>query len=94
LTQLAVTKVIHEFESCFGGALFARSNRGVVPTELGLLLDTLRIALMPRVAAQQFEDAGLLRILDLPESGAFGTVGFRCVRIESRARPVRHLSRV
>ena len=31
---------------------------------------------MPRVAAQQFEDAGLLRILDLPESGAFGTVGF------------------
>jgi DNA-binding transcriptional LysR family regulator len=45
-------------------------------TNIGLLLDTPRIALMPRVAAQQFEDAGLLRILDLPESGAFGTVGF------------------
>ncbi len=44
--------------------------------DIGLLLDTPRIALMPRVAAQQFEDAGLLRILDLPESGAFGTVGF------------------
>ena len=38
LTQPAVTKVIHELESCFDGALFARSNRGVVPTELGLLL--------------------------------------------------------
>ncbi|HEX7910256.1 MAG TPA: LysR substrate-binding domain-containing protein [Paraburkholderia sp.] len=45
-------------------------------TNIGLLLDTPRIALMPRVAARQFEEAGLLRILDLPESGAFGTVGF------------------
>lgn len=38
LTQPAVTKVIHELESCFDGALFLRSNRGVMPTELGLLL--------------------------------------------------------
>jgi len=38
LTQPAVTKVIHELESCFDGALFSRSNRGVVPTELGLML--------------------------------------------------------
>jgi len=45
-------------------------------TNIGLLLETPRIALMPRVAARQFEDAGLLRILDLPETGAFGTVGY------------------
>jgi DNA-binding transcriptional LysR family regulator len=45
-------------------------------TNIGLLLDTPRIALMPRVAARQFAKAGLLRMLDLPETGAFGTVGF------------------
>ncbi|QBR00954.1 MULTISPECIES: LysR family transcriptional regulator [Paraburkholderia] len=45
-------------------------------TNIGLLLETPRIALMPRVAARQFADAGLLRILDLPETGAFGTIGF------------------
>jgi DNA-binding transcriptional LysR family regulator len=33
-----VTKIIQELESSFDGALFARSNRGVVPTELGRLL--------------------------------------------------------
>jgi len=45
LTQPAVTKVIHELESCFDGALFARSNRGVVPTDLGLMLGRLGAAL-------------------------------------------------
>jgi DNA-binding transcriptional LysR family regulator len=38
MTQPAVTKIIQELESSFDGALFARSNRGVVPTELGRLL--------------------------------------------------------
>ncbi|SOE98779.1 transcriptional regulator, LysR family [Burkholderia sp. OK233] len=45
-------------------------------TNLGLLMETSRIALMPRLAAEQFKNAGLLQILDLPETGAFGTVGF------------------
>ncbi|ACD21105.1 LysR substrate-binding domain-containing protein [Paraburkholderia phytofirmans] len=45
-------------------------------TNIGLLLETQRVALMPRVAARQFEAAGVLRILDLPETGAFGTIGF------------------
>lgn len=45
-------------------------------TNIGLLLETPSIALMPRLAAQQFVDAGLLRILDLPETGRFGTVGY------------------
>ena len=45
-------------------------------TNIGLLLETPRIALMPRVAARQFADAGLVRILDLPQTAAFGTVGF------------------
>ncbi|AFT87877.1 LysR family transcriptional regulator [Paraburkholderia phenoliruptrix] len=45
-------------------------------TNIGLLLETPRVALMPRVAARQFEAAGVLRILDLPETGAFGAVGF------------------
>ena len=35
LTQPAVTKVIQELESSLGGVLFERSNRGVVPTDLG-----------------------------------------------------------
>lgn len=38
LTQPAVTKIIQELEACVDGALFARSNRGVVPTELGQVL--------------------------------------------------------
>ncbi|QET03986.1 LysR family transcriptional regulator (plasmid) [Cupriavidus pauculus] len=47
-----------------------------VLTNLGLLLTTHRIAVMPRVAARQFVEAGLLRTLSLPELGAFGTVGY------------------
>ncbi|WP_321930960.1 LysR substrate-binding domain-containing protein [Paraburkholderia guartelaensis] len=38
LTQPAVTKVIQELESSLDGALFARSNRGVVPTDLGRVI--------------------------------------------------------
>lgn len=45
-------------------------------TNIGLLLHTPHVALMPRTAARQFSDAGLLRILNLPETGAFGTVGY------------------
>lgn len=45
-------------------------------TNIGLLLETPSIALMPRMAAQQFVDTGLLRILDLPEIGNFGMVGY------------------
>ena len=44
-------------------------------TNIGLLRAPY-VALMPRTAARQFSDAGLLRILDLPEMGAFGTVGY------------------
>ncbi|CAB3788153.1 HTH-type transcriptional regulator GbpR [Paraburkholderia caffeinitolerans] len=56
-------------------------------TNIGLLLETPRIALMPRVAARQFADAGLLRILDLPETGSFGTIGFsvRSNKVQSAA---------
>ena len=38
LTQPAVTRVIQELESYFDGPLFSRSNRGVMPTDLGVLL--------------------------------------------------------
>lgn len=47
-----------------------------VLTNLGLLLTTDRIAVMPRVAARQFVQAGLLRTLSIAELGAFGTVGY------------------
>ncbi|MGB8416940.1 LysR family transcriptional regulator [Paraburkholderia sp.] len=38
LTQPAISKIIHELEQYFGGALLERSSRGVQPTELGALL--------------------------------------------------------
>jgi DNA-binding transcriptional LysR family regulator len=38
LTQPSVTKIIHELEQFLDGPLFIRTNRGVVPTELGVLL--------------------------------------------------------
>ncbi len=47
-----------------------------VLTNLGLLLDAPRVAVMPQVAATQFVRSGLLRILNIRESGSFGTVGF------------------
>lgn len=39
LTQPAVSKIVHELENHFGGALLIRSNRGVIPTELGKIVD-------------------------------------------------------
>lgn len=38
LTQPAVTKAIYDLESFFGARLFERSNRGVTPTEFGVML--------------------------------------------------------
>jgi DNA-binding transcriptional LysR family regulator len=45
-------------------------------TNLGLLLDAPRVAVMPHVAAAQFVRCGLLRILEIRETGSFGTIGF------------------
>lgn len=45
-------------------------------TNIGLLFDTPRIALMQSVAARQCENSGLLHIIDLLKTGSFGTVGF------------------
>lgn len=47
-----------------------------VLTNLGLLLDAPRIGVMPHVAASQFVRSGLLRILNIHETGSFGTVGY------------------
>jgi DNA-binding transcriptional LysR family regulator len=47
-----------------------------VLTNLGLLIESPRVAVMPRVAATQFVRAGLLRALDIAETGTFGTVGY------------------
>lgn len=47
-----------------------------VLTNLGLLLDAPRIGVMPRVAAMQFVRSGLLTILDIEETCAFGTIGY------------------
>ena len=38
MTQPAITKAIQELEAYFSAALFERTNRGMVPTELGRLL--------------------------------------------------------
>jgi DNA-binding transcriptional LysR family regulator len=38
LTQPAVTKAIYDLESFFGAPLFERSNRGVTPTDFGMML--------------------------------------------------------
>ncbi len=38
LTQPAITKAIYDLESFFGAPLFERSNRGVTPTEFGVML--------------------------------------------------------
>jgi DNA-binding transcriptional LysR family regulator len=45
-------------------------------TNIGLLLEGNLIAIMPRAAALQFVEAGLLVTLDLPNSVNFGDVGF------------------
>lgn len=38
LSQPAVTKAIYDLETFFGAALFERSNRGVCPTDFGVML--------------------------------------------------------
>ncbi|MFK4441835.1 DNA-binding transcriptional LysR family regulator [Caballeronia udeis] len=55
-------------------------------TNIGLLLETACIGLMPRAAAQQFVAPGLLTILDVAESGDFGAVGFS-IRADKRISP-------
>jgi len=45
-------------------------------TNLGLLLEAPRVAVMPEAVARQFVRAGLLHILDIPGTGSFGTIGF------------------
>ncbi|EPC4489331.1 LysR family transcriptional regulator [Serratia liquefaciens] len=49
LTQSAVTRIIHELEALLEGPLFERSNRGVTPTEMGLLLGLRVRSLMAEV---------------------------------------------
>jgi DNA-binding transcriptional LysR family regulator len=47
-------------------------------TNLELLMRAPRIGLMPRAAARQFVRMGLLRTLDIPEAGSFGSVLAAC----------------
>ena len=49
LTQPTVTKAIHDLEAFFGSTLFERSNRGVTPTELALVLGRRVHAMMAEV---------------------------------------------
>ncbi len=49
LTQPTVTKAIHDLEAFFGATLFERSNRGVTPTELALVLGRRVHAIMAEV---------------------------------------------
>lgn len=55
-------------------------------TNIGMLIETNMIALMPRAAAIQFVDSGLLQILDLPDSAIFGDVGFS-IRADKEVNP-------
>ena len=47
-----------------------------VLTNIGLMLDSPRVGLMPRAAATRFVDSGLLRVLADTEPGSFGDVGY------------------
>jgi DNA-binding transcriptional LysR family regulator len=47
-----------------------------VLTNIGILLESPRVAVMPHVAAVRFVHAGLLQVIEIPETGSFGTVGF------------------
>ncbi|WP_278484642.1 LysR substrate-binding domain-containing protein [Achromobacter insolitus] len=49
LTQPTVTKAIHEMEAFFGATLFDRSNRGVTPTELAMVLGRRVHAMMAEI---------------------------------------------
>lgn len=53
---------------------------------LGILLETDMVALLPRAAAVQFANAGLLAILDLPVESRFGTVGYS-IRADREVNP-------
>jgi DNA-binding transcriptional LysR family regulator len=55
-------------------------------TNLGLLLERPCAALMPRAAARQFVDAGLLTIVEITEVADFGAVGFS-VRANKKISP-------
>ncbi|ASV34830.1 LysR family transcriptional regulator [Pseudomonas reactans] len=55
-------------------------------TNIGLLLETDMIALMPRAAALQFVKAGLIVVLDLTKSANFGEVGFS-IRADKDVNP-------
>jgi DNA-binding transcriptional LysR family regulator len=47
-----------------------------VLTNIGLMLETARVALMPRAAATPFVESGLLRVLADTMPGSFGDVGY------------------
>jgi DNA-binding transcriptional LysR family regulator len=53
---------------------------------IGLLMETDMLALIPRAAAIQFAGAGLASILDLPSTGSFGDVGFS-IRADKDVNP-------
>jgi DNA-binding transcriptional LysR family regulator len=55
-------------------------------TNIGLLLEGNLIALMPRAAAMQFVEAGLLVTLNLPNTASFGDVGFS-IRADKDVNP-------
>jgi DNA-binding transcriptional LysR family regulator len=65
------------FFDAIGLALPKRIVESVaILTNLGLLLETPMIALMPRLVAEQFVRAGLLSILPLGVASPFGMVGY------------------
>lgn len=55
-------------------------------TNIGLLIESPCVALMPSGAAGQFIGAGLLHQLQLPDIGKFGTVGYS-VRADKEVTP-------
>jgi DNA-binding transcriptional LysR family regulator len=83
MTQPAITKAVQELEAFFSAPLFERTNRGVVPTELGRLLgrraksmNTELRYLTDEINALQGGTAALgtpLKAGDLVLSGALGS---------------------
>jgi len=67
LTQPTVTKAVHDLEAFFGAPLFERSNRGVTPTELAVVLGR-------RVHAMMAEIRYLADDIDAVLGGASGHV--------------------
>jgi DNA-binding transcriptional LysR family regulator len=64
----------------------ARTHSLSILTNIGILLETEMIALMPRAAALQFARPGLLAILNLPNLVSFGNVGFS-IRADKEVNP-------